>query len=98
MRRSFLILTALSISAWSQPPAPQHQTPVVVKVEMPPTNAPNAWRHFAELILPGIIGAGFAPLGIWLTTKHNDKTNAANRKTPVGFGDCKGQDRRRAQE
>ena len=37
MRRLFLILTVLSISAWSQPaPAPAQQ-PIVVQVQMPPT-------------------------------------------------------------
>jgi len=80
MRRSFLILTALSISAWAQPAPAPAQPPIVVQVQMPPTNAPNPWIHFAELTVPGIIGAGLALLGVWLTTKHNDKTNAANRQ------------------
>jgi hypothetical protein len=81
MRRSFLILTAFGISGLSQAAAPQQgQLPPTVKVEMPPTNAPNPWIHFAELIVPGIIGAGLALLGVLLTTKHNDKTNAANRQ------------------
>lgn len=78
MRRFFFILTVLSISAWSQQPAQQQsQPPIVVQVQMPPT---NPWIHSADLIVPGIIGAGIALFGVWLTTKHSDKINAANQQ------------------
>ena len=51
MRRFLLTLTVLSISGWSQPLQQQAQPPIVVKVEMPPT---NVWVHLVELIVPGI--------------------------------------------
>jgi hypothetical protein len=77
MQRSFLMLTAISFSAWSQPAQQQAQSPIVVQVQMPPT---NPWMHLVELVVPGIIGAGLALFGVWLTNKHNAATNAANRK------------------
>lgn len=77
MRQSFLILAILSISAWSQPAQQHAQTPIVVQVQMPPT---NPWMHLLELVVPGIIGAGLALFGVWLTNKHNDATNEANRQ------------------
>ena len=77
MRRFLLPLTALSFSGWSQPAQQQAQPPIVVQVQMPPT---NPWIHIVELIVPGIIGAGLALFGVWLTNKHNEMTNAANRE------------------
>jgi hypothetical protein len=76
MRRSLLILAAISFSAWSQPAQQQAQPPIVVQVQMPPT---NPWMHLVELVVPGIIGAGLALFGVWLTNKNNAATNAANR-------------------
>jgi len=35
--------------------------------------------HLVELVVPGIIGAGLALFGVWLTNKYNAATNAANR-------------------
>jgi len=78
MRRFLLALTVLSFSAWSQPAQQQAQLPIVVQVQMPPTNP--SWMHLVELVVPGIIGAGLALFGVWLTNKHNAATNAANRK------------------
>jgi hypothetical protein len=80
MRRRFLILTFLSTTAWSQPAPQQTHLPPVVKVEMPTSNPPNPWIHFAELILPGIIGASLALFGVWLTSRQNARTNTANRQ------------------
>ena len=40
----------------------------------------NPWMHLVELVVPGIIGAGLALFGVWLTNKNNQKTNAANRQ------------------
>jgi len=79
MRRLLLTLTLLSVPGWSQLPAQQPaQPPIVVKVEMPPTNP--WWIHLVELVVPGIIGAGLALLGVWLTNKRNVAENAANRE------------------
>ena len=80
MRRSFLILTAISFSVWSQPAQQATPPPIVVQVQMPPT---NPWMHLVELVVPGIIGAGLALFGVWLTNKHNAATNAANRQHQV---------------
>jgi hypothetical protein len=77
MRRLFLTLTLLSFPGWSQSAQQPAQPPIVVKVEMPPT---NPWVHLVELVVPGIIGAGLALLGVWLTNKNNAATNAANRE------------------
>jgi hypothetical protein len=77
MRRFLLTLTLVSFSASAQP-APQHaQPPTVVKVEMPPA---NPWMRLVELVIPGVIGAGLALFGVWLTNKNNAATNAANRQ------------------
>src|ERR1039457_3007351 len=51
MHRFLFILSVLSISAWSQPAQQPTQTPIVVQVQMPPTNAPNPWIHIAELVV-----------------------------------------------
>jgi hypothetical protein len=77
MRRFLLTFTVFSISAWSQPAQQQPQLPPVVKVEMPPT---NSWMHIVELVVPGIIGAGLALFGVWLTNKNHAAENAANRQ------------------
>src|ERR1022692_1488795 len=78
MRRFLLIFTVLSVPGWSQLSAQQPaQPPIVVKVEMPRT---NPWVHLVELVVPGIIGAGIAFLGVWLTTKSHAAENAANRE------------------
>lgn len=77
MRRFLLILTAITFSVWSQPTQQQAQPPIVVQVQMPPT---NPWMHLVELVVPGIIGAGLALFGVWLTNKYNAATNAANRQ------------------
>jgi hypothetical protein len=79
MRRSSLILTVLSLSAWSQPQQ-QAQLPPVVKVEMPPTPPPNFWRHAFDLAMPGFVGGLSAWIAVWLTSRNNERTNAANRK------------------
>jgi hypothetical protein len=75
MRRSFLILTVLSISAWAQQPAQrQAQTlPPVVKVEMPPSNPPNFWMQAIYVAVPALIGAVSAWIGVWLTSGSNRK-------------------------
>jgi hypothetical protein len=39
MRRLFLILTALGISAWAQPAPARAQPPIVVQVQMPEAEA-----------------------------------------------------------
>jgi hypothetical protein len=77
MRRIVVVFFALSVPGWSQPAQQPAQPPIVVKVEMPPT---NPWTHLVELVVPGIIGAGLALLGVWLTNKNNAATNAANRE------------------
>lgn len=84
MRRFFFIFSALSISAWSQQPAPAPaQAPIVVQVQMPPTNPTAPWVHFLELILPVLVGtglgAGLAFYSVSRTNKHNSAENAANR-------------------
>jgi hypothetical protein len=76
MRRSLLVLTFISFAGWSQPAQQQAQPPIVVQVQMPPA---NPWIRLVELIIPGIIGAGLALLGVWFTNKNNAATNAANR-------------------
>jgi hypothetical protein len=81
MRRSLLIFTLLSVPCWPQPAAQQPaQPPIVAKVEMPPT---NPWVHLVELVVPGIIGAGLALFGVWVTNKRNAAENAANRENQL---------------
>jgi hypothetical protein len=86
MRRLLVILTVLSVPCWSQPSAQQPaqppivvklDTPIVVKQDTPPA---NRWVHVAEIVVPGIIGAGIAFLGVWWTNKRNAAENAANRE------------------
>jgi hypothetical protein len=77
MRRFLLSLTFISFSAWSQPGQPQAQPPIVVQVQMPPS---NPWVHLVELVLPGIIGAVLALFGVWLTNRNNAANNADNRQ------------------
>ena len=77
MRRFFLTFTVISLAGWSQPAQQPAQPPIAVKVEMPPT---NPWMRMMELVIPGIIGAGLALFGVWLTNKNNAATNAANRQ------------------
>ena len=75
MRRVLLSLTIFGVSALSQP-APA-QAPIVAQMQTPSS---NPWIHFAELIVPGVIGAGLALFGVWLTNRNNATTNAANRQ------------------
>jgi hypothetical protein len=75
MRRCFLVLTVISFAGWSQPQQPQ--PPIVVQIQTPPA---NPWMRLVELVIPGIIGAGLALLGVWYTNKNNAVTNAANRQ------------------
>ena len=77
MRRFVVMLMVLNLAAFSQPAQQKAGLPPVVKLEMPPT---NLWMHLAESLWPGIVGAGSALLGVWLTNKNNQKTNAANRQ------------------
>jgi len=78
MRRFLLIFTLLSVPGWSQAAAPQPgQPPIVVKVEMPPT---NPWVHTAELGISGLIGFLSALITVWLTTRNNAATQDANRQ------------------
>jgi hypothetical protein len=69
MRQTFLLLTVLSFAGWSQQPAqqPAQALPPVVRVEMPPTNAPNLWM----LAVPALVGALSAWIGVWLTNRNN---------------------------
>jgi len=85
MRRFLLTLTVLCVPGWSQSSAQQPaqppivvklDTPIVVKQDTPPT---NPWIHLVEIVVPGIIGAGLALFGVWLTNKRNVAENAANR-------------------
>src|SRR5260370_29803224 len=77
MRRFLFTLTLISFSGWSQPTQPNSQSPILVQVEMPPT---NPWMRVIELVVPGIIGAVIALFGVGLTNKNNAATNAANRE------------------
>jgi hypothetical protein len=80
MRRSFLILTALSFSAWAQSALAPAQPPIVVQVQMPPTTPLNFWRHAFDLAVPGFIGGLSAWIAVWLTSRNNERANAQNRK------------------
>src|ERR1039458_6161378 len=77
MRRVLLTLFLISVSGWSQAAQQPAQPPIVVQVQMPPA---NPWMRLVELIVPGIIGAGLALFGVWLTNRNNARTNAANRQ------------------
>lgn len=77
MQRWLFIFTFSSLAGWSQPAQQQAQPPIAVQVQMPPT---NPWMHIFELVVPGIIGAGLALIGVWLTNRNNAATNAANRQ------------------
>jgi hypothetical protein len=80
MRQLLTILTVLSIAAWSQPAQPQAQPLIVMQVQMPPT---NPWLHLLELVVPGIIGAGLALFGVWLTNKNNAALEKIKSQTTV---------------
>lgn len=77
MRKLILFTLLLGGLSWCQTattqPAPP---PIVLRVEMPPT---NLWVRVVELVIPGLIGAGSAFLGVWLTNWRNAAENAANR-------------------
>ena|ERR1017187_4810621 len=77
MRRVLLTLFLISVSGWSQAAQQPAQPPIVVQVQMPPA---NPWMRLVELVVPGIIGAGLALFGVWLTNKNNATENEANRK------------------
>jgi hypothetical protein len=77
MRRFFLTLTFVTLSAWPQSPQQQAQPPIVVQVQMPPA---NRWIRLLEVVVPGVIGAGLALLGVWLTNLNNRHITAENHK------------------
>jgi hypothetical protein len=77
MRRVLLTLFLISVSGWSQAAQQPAQPPIVVQVQMPPA---NPWMRLVELVVSGIIGAGLALFGVWLTNKNNAAENEANRK------------------
>jgi hypothetical protein len=77
MRRVLLVLSVISFAGWSQPAQPQAQAPIVVQIQTPPA---NPWMRVVELVVPGIIGAGLALFGVWLTNRYNAATNRANQQ------------------
>lgn len=81
MRRFLLTLTALSVSARSQPAQQPAQPPIVVQVQMPPE---TIWTTLLKLAIPTLLGAGLGAgltlYGVRLTNKHNAAENAANRR------------------
>jgi hypothetical protein len=69
MLRLFLTLTVLSVPGWSQPAQQPARPPIVVKLEAPivvkqDTPPTNPWVHLVGIVVPAIIGAGIAFLGI----------------------------------
>jgi hypothetical protein len=71
MRRFLLLLTALSSSAWAQPPAPQPaQTPIVVHVQMPPTPHRDFLGYLQSL---GPLIAACVAVGVGLMQRHLQK-------------------------
>lgn len=75
MRRYTLLLFFATV-AWSQQTSRPEAQPIVVQVQMP---LANPWTHMLELVVPGVIGAALALLGVWLTNRTNERTNAENR-------------------
>lgn len=80
MRRLFFVLTVLGLSAWSQPAPAPAQPPIVVQVQMPPTNPPNPWTHALDIAVPGFIGALSALIAVYLTNRNNRRTNLENHR------------------
>jgi len=80
MRRSFSLLTVLSVSAWAQPAPAPAQPPIVVQVQMPPISPPNPWTHALDLAVPGFIGALSALIAVYLTNRNNRRTNLENHR------------------
>ena len=81
MRNCLLVLTFVSLAAWSQPAQQQAQPPIPVKIEMP---AENLWAALLKIVLPTILGAGLGAgitlYGIRQNNKHNAVESAANRE------------------
>jgi hypothetical protein len=71
--RRFLLITVISFAGWSQPAQPQAQPPTVVKVEMPPTNAPPKPLTQFGTLAPGIITSVAALATVWLTSRSENK-------------------------
>src|SRR5271157_449795 len=79
MRRFVLLTFALAPLCLCQDlrgPRSEASPPITVKVEMPPQ---NSWMRLVEVVVPGLIGAGIAFLGVWWTNRRNASENAANR-------------------
>jgi hypothetical protein len=64
------MLIAIALPGWSQPPQPPAQPPIVVQVQMPPT---NFWIHLTELVVPGIAGGALALCGVLLANKIHER-------------------------
>lgn len=70
MRRSFLILTALTISAWAQPGPQQAAPPIVVQFQMPPTPHRDFFGYLQSL---GPLIAACVAVGVALMQRHLQK-------------------------
>src|SRR5580698_4447533 len=77
MLRSFLIFTALSISAWSQPAPAPAQPPTVVKVaEMPPTPQRDFLGYLQSLgpLIAASVAIGVASMQYYLQRQQMKQT------------------------
>ena len=81
MRRILLVVTFMSVAAWSQPAQQQTQVPIVVKVETVPE---SVWTALFKVAIPTILGAalgsGITLYGLRQTNKHQSTENEANRR------------------
>ena len=82
MRQSFLILAILSISAWSQPAQQHAQTPIVVKVQMPPTPQRDFLGYLQAL---GPLIAACVAVGVALMQWHIQKQNLKQQRFAKRF-------------
>jgi nicotinamide riboside kinase len=83
MRRSFLILTAISFSALSQP-AQQAQPPLVVQVQMPPTPRKGSLDYFQEFgpLLAAVAAVTVAVMQ-WYLQKQHLKQNLFDKRYSI---------------
>src|ERR1035441_8292175 len=82
MRNCLLIITVISFAGWSQPAEQHAQTPIVVKVEMPPTPHRDFLGYLQAL---GPLIAACVAVGVALMQWHIQKQNLKQQRFAKRF-------------